>query len=182
MEASKKIGFPLIVKHNCGGRGAGVRHFANSESLQDYLYSEAYEVPIDGINLVQQFIESNDGYITRLEFINKKFIYAVRINTENGFNLCPADSCSLEGMFCATSTPQEKFTIVNDFDHPIIKLYEQFLQLNNIDVAGIEFIRDQNGDLYTYDVNSNTNYNSKAEKISGLSAHNALAKFITSII
>lgn len=181
LKAANKLGFPLITKHNCGGRGSGVRKFTNLEMLKDYLYSEGYEEPIDGINLVQQFIESADKYITRLEFINKKFVYAIRINNEEDFNLCPADSCSIEGSFCATSELENKFRIINNFNHSIIKHYEEFLRSHEIDIAGIEFIMDKNGDLYTYDVNANTNYNSKAEKVAGLSAHNALAEFILAL-
>ena len=39
-----------------------------------------------------------------------------------------------------------------------------FLTANEIEIAGIEFIRDESGTLFTYDVNTNTNYNARAEK------------------
>ena len=178
--AANKLGFPLITKHNCGGKGSGVRKFNNIKNLEAYLYSADYEEPIDGINLVQEFIESEDNYITRLEFIGKKFIYAVRINNEDGFNLCPADSCFIEGKFCANSASKNKFKIINDFYHPIVNNYEKFLRNHNIDIAGIEFIQDKNDNIYTYDINANSNYNIEAENSSGLSAHKALAEFILS--
>lgn len=34
-------------------------------------------------------------------------------------------------------------------------------------MAGIEFIRNKNGEIFTYDVNTNTNYNADAEKAAG---------------
>lgn len=37
------------------------------------------------------------------------------------------------------------------------------LKGNDIQIAGIEFIEDEGGNLYTYDINANTNYNSEAE-------------------
>ena len=49
------------------------------------------------------------------------------------------------------------------FDNPVIAGYERFLAANGIEIAGIEFIADQNGEIYTYDVNTNTNYNAQAE-------------------
>ena len=179
--AAKKLGFPLLTKHNCGGRGAGVRKFDHLEGLQDYLKGNEYEEPVDGINLVQEYISSPEKCIIRLEFINKKFVYAVRISTADSFNLCPADSCSIEGSFCATSAPEEKFKILQNFAHPLIPQCESFLKFHNMDVAGIEFITDANGKSYVYDINANTNYNTKAETQAGISAHDTLAKFIAKL-
>jgi hypothetical protein len=52
---------------------------------------------------------------------------------------------------------------VRDFDHPLIPRWQAFLAENDIAVAGIEFIVDENGRSFTYDVNTNTNYNPDAE-------------------
>ena len=42
----------------------------------------------------------------------------------------------------------------------------------------IEFVKDRNGQLYTYDINTNTNYNSVAENLSNLKSMGALANFL----
>jgi len=53
-----------------------------------------------------------------------------------------------------------------------------FLAENDIQVAGIEFIRNgQDREIYTYDVNTNTNYNSEAEDIAGQYGILELAKY-----
>jgi hypothetical protein len=52
------------------------------------------------------------------------------------------------------------------------------LKDSGIDVAGIEFISDFNGDVYTYDVNTNTNYNSDAESKAEKYGMLELAKFL----
>ena len=49
---------------------------------------------------------------------------------------------------------------------------------NGINVAGIEFIQDEDGTLYTYDINTNTNYNSDAEAEAGQYGMLELAKFL----
>ena len=46
---------------------------------------------------------------------------------------------------------------------------------NGIEVTGIEFIRDAQGRIYTYDVNTNTNYNTRAEARLGVSGMGRLA-------
>ena len=49
------------------------------------------------------------------------------------------------------------------FADPIVERYQRFLAANGIGIAGIEFIADAQGRQYTYDVNTNTNYNGAAE-------------------
>jgi hypothetical protein len=70
------------------------------------------------------------------------------------------------------------FTIVDSVDDGLKARYEAFLAANGIEVAGIEFIRDSAGAVYTYDVNTNTNYNPDAETRAGRSAMTALARFL----
>ena len=49
---------------------------------------------------------------------------------------------------------------------------------NHIEIAGIEFLEANNGQLYTYDINTNTNYNSVAENLSDLSGMKTIADFL----
>lgn len=173
LKAAKRLQEPsFITKHNRAGKGLGVQLFHSFEGLESYVYGNTFEEPVDGITLIQQYIQAPEPYITRCEFIDGKFQYAVKVDTSEGFELCPADACQIENLFCpvgeteSTST-QPKFQIIQDFNEPIIEKYEQFLKDNAIKVAGIEFIRDSNNEIYTYDVNTNTNYNADAEKVAG---------------
>ncbi|WP_258806585.1 RimK family alpha-L-glutamate ligase [Pseudidiomarina sp. CB1] len=157
--------WPLILKPNRGGKGLGVQRFDDLASLESYLNSPSLEEPLDGTWLLQEYIQPREPYITRAEFIGRKFLYTVQVNTEDGFELCPADSCSIEDQFCPTDQKSEKFNITQRFDeHPIIGKLEGFLNDNAIDVAGIEFIENADGELFVYDVNTNTNYNQAAEQ------------------
>jgi hypothetical protein len=60
-----------------------------------------------------------------------------------------------------------------------VRRYEAFLQTNDIDVAGIEFIVDADGTPFTYDVNTNTNYNAQAEARTGHNAMAAIARHLS---
>jgi hypothetical protein len=64
------------------------------------------------------------------------------------------------------------------FYDPILEKYERFLLANDIHVAGIEFIRNQNGVIFKYDVNTNTNYNSEAEARAGKFGMLEVSKFL----
>ena len=64
----------------------------------------------------------------------------------------------------------------------MIAAYERFLADNQVEVAGIEFIRDGAGEIFTYDINTNTNYNAEAEKKAGvtLTGMRAIAQLLVS--
>lgn len=180
MNAAETLGMtPFITKHNRAGKGLGVQLFHSIEALREYVYGPQFEDSVDGITLIQQYIEAPQPFITRCEFIGGKFVYAVRVDTSEGFELCPADACSIEDQFCPVGeTPPAKFEIVEGFTHPMIAQLETFLATNDIAVAGIEIIEDRDGNVYAYDVNTNTNYNSDAEAKAGTYGMLELATFL----
>ena len=71
-----------------------------------------------------------------------------------------------------------KFEVVENVFPELIEKFEAFLAGSGIDVAGIEFVVDENGVPYTYDVNTNTNYNADAENVHGTFGMLELAKFL----
>jgi hypothetical protein len=73
---------------------------------------------------------------------------------------------------------ESKFKIIDRLPEDQIERYTHFLNAQNIDVAALEFIIDEKGDVYTYDVNTNTNYNEDAEKEAGQFAMLELAKYL----
>ncbi|MCA0984190.1 alpha-L-glutamate ligase [Halobacillus yeomjeoni] len=174
----------FITKHNRAGKGQGVQLFHSIEALKGYVEGDGFEEPVDGITLIQQYIKSPEPYIIRHEFVGGKFLYGVKVDTSEGFELCPADACSIEDMFCPTDGEQQKskakFEILQDYHPPFIDQYERFLEENDIQVAGIEAIQDEDGNVYAYDVNTNTNYNSDAETEADIYGMLELAKYLGS--
>ena len=169
----------MILKPNRGGKGLGVRLFHTVDALADYLASQDYDPPIDGLHLLQQYVRAPIPMITRAEFVGGKFMYAVEVDTSEGFELCPADVCAIGDAFCpAGDEPRPTFTIIDDIEAGLKHRYEAFLAHNGIEVAGIEFIIDTAGTGYTYDVNTNTNYNPDAEARAGRSGMITLARFL----
>jgi hypothetical protein len=168
LEAARALEGPFITKHNRAGKGLGVQLFRSHDALRAYVEGPDFEVPVDGVTLVQQYIQAPEPFITRVEFVGGRLLYAVRVDTSLGFELCPADACQTGDAFCPTAAPPApRFRILPGFDHPIVERYERFLSANGIGIAGIEFIVDAAGELYTYDVNTNTNYNAAAESEAG---------------
>ncbi|SVB33878.1 uncharacterized protein METZ01_LOCUS186732 [marine metagenome] len=180
LDGANEIGFPLITKHNRAGKGLGVYRFENLSELANHLESEMFEDSPDGITLIQEYINAPSNTITRMEFIGGKFLYAVEVDTTQGFKLCPADDCSVD-----TVSPKgdfSKFKVLNNFSLPNMDDYESFLATNSIGVAGIEIIIDSNNVAWTYDVNTNTNYNAEAEHAANQSAPQSLVKYLQSLV
>jgi hypothetical protein len=178
LSAADHFAKPFITKHNRAGRGLGVKLFQNKAELEKYVMGSQFEDSIDGITILQEFIEADPKVVTRVEFIGSKFFYAVQVDASDSFELCPADACNVEEQFCPTNPDGNKFMIVKNYQNPLIEKYEKFLKANNIEVAGIEYMLDKSGTMFTYDVNTNTNYNSIAEKKAGLSGMLKIAEFI----
>jgi len=177
-EKSKNFNKPFITKHNRGGRGLGVKYFENTTELEKYVNDKNFEDSIDGITLLQEYIDSDPKVITRAEFVKGKFLYAVQVDATDGFELCPADACNVEEKFCPTNPDGNKFMIVKDYKNSEINKYEDLLKSNGIEIAGIEYIKSKDGTHYTYDINTNTNYNSIAERESNLKGMDSIATFL----
>ena len=84
---------PVILKPNRGGKGLGVQLFHDPASLAAHVAGGTYEVPVDGLMLLQEYVRSPEPIITRSEFVGGRFLYAVEVDTTGGFELCPADAC-----------------------------------------------------------------------------------------
>ena len=183
VRAAEELGAAsFIIKHNRAGKGQGVQLLHSIEALQDYLDGPGFDEPVDGITLIQQYIQAPTPHIIRHEFIGGKFFYAVKVDTSNGFELCPADACSVQDLFCPTDAeqdgPKAKFEVLTDYHPDFIEQYETFLRANSVQVAGIEAIQDAAGRVYAYDVNTNTNYNSDAEAAAGHFGMLQLAQYL----
>src|SRR4051812_18947126 len=186
VEAARKMSGPFITKHNRAGKGLGVKLFQDLAGLERHVASAEFEDSVDGITLIQEYIRAPEPFITRVEFVGGEFLYAVKVDTSLGFELCPADVCQVGDAFCPVGeqpsvaeqaspvSPAPRFRIVNDFKSPLIEKYKRFLAENGITVAGIEFIENERGEVFTYDVNTNTNYNAQAEAEAGLSGMRAI--------
>ena len=176
---------PFITKHNRAGKGLGVKLFNNKKELDSYVSSKNFECSIDGITLLQEYIEAKPKVINRVEFVNSKFLYTVEVDASEGFELCPAcpedQTEEIDTQVFGENCPTigNKFRIIKNYKRSsLIEKYEKFISQNGIEIAGIEYIKDNKGEIFTYDVNTNTNYNSVAEKDSKIKGMKSIADFL----
>jgi hypothetical protein len=185
-EAARKLAPPFITKHNQGGKGLGVQLYRTHEALEAALDAGAYDSSPDNINLLQEYIEPPEPFITRVEIVDGVFQYAIRSSTEAGFLLCPADACTIDDAFCpvgeeadtdgADGDPRFQLATEITADDPLVRSYMALMKAHRIDVAGIEFVTDAQGRRYTYDINGTTNFNSGVEARHGKDGMGAIAE------
>ncbi|MCB9677934.1 MAG: alpha-L-glutamate ligase [Alphaproteobacteria bacterium] len=177
--AARTLALPFITKHNQGGKGLGVQLFRDLDAFDAHVDAPGFEDGIDGVTLLQQYIPPAGGYITRVEIVDGVFQYAIRSSTAGGFELCPADACAIDDAYCpvgesATFALRPEITA----DDPLVRSYVRLMRDEQLDLAGIEFVEDAEGQRYTYDINGTTNYNGTVEAEHGLSGMDALAALV----
>jgi hypothetical protein len=166
--ASARLDYPLIVKPNVGGSGAGVRLFQTSEELREAAGSENAERGGDGLLLLQEYHAPRDGVITRVETLDGGYLYGIRIHLgdEGGFDLCPADVCrttdgaSLTSSACPVESQKNSLS-VEAFTPPaeVIGTVENIALTSRLDAGGIEYLESaRDGRRYFYDVNALSNF------------------------
>lgn len=181
--ASQKLTAPFITKHNQGGKGLGIQLYRSHEAFAEAIESGALEDDPGGVFLLQQYIEPPEPFITRVEIVGGEFQYAIASSTTEGFQLCPAQACQLDDQFCPvgeSSDAPSKFRLREDVtaDDEIVGQLVGLMRDYDIDVAGIEFVEDADGNRYVYDINTTTNYNSGVEARHDLSGMRAQARLV----
>jgi biotin carboxylase len=189
LDAAKQLQFPIAVKPNIGGAGAGVVRFNSIASLEEAVENNAIDLGIDQTALVQEFIPLRGGHINRVETLNGKFLYAIRVFTSGeSFNLCPAEICAVPeqpqaiGEACVV-TAQKKGLKVEAFTPPaeVIAAVERIVAEAKIDVGGIEYmVDDRNGDILYYDINALSNFIADAPNVIGFDPFQNLVDFLES--
>jgi biotin carboxylase len=172
LAAAAAVGPPVVVKPNRGGKGLGVTRFDSVDELATAL--PALDEPVDGVLLVQEYVEPARPRITRAEIVGGEVVYAITADTERGgFQLCPADACAVDG------TPASLFALRTEpLPAGLAAAYEAFAAWHSLEVAGFEFLETADGRAVTYDVNTNTNYNPDVEAVAPRSAARAVAGYL----
>jgi hypothetical protein len=164
VEAAADLRFPVLVKPNIGGSGAGIVSFTAYDDL-----AAAELVPgLDGTLLVQEQLPAEGEAIVRVEILDGQLLYAIRILLAPGsFNLCPADYCELPGIADGVSgrgLPIERYEAPDE----LVDDAKRIVSAAGLDVGGVEYVVDaRDGQAYFYDVNALSNFVANAPELLG---------------
>jgi len=184
--AAEGLRYPVVVKPNVGGSGAGIVRFNSKQELQAAIDGGTLHLGFDHIGLVQEFIPARGGHITRVETLAGKYLYAIKVHlTGETFDLCPADICQTargESLANACVIEGAKAGLkVEGYTPPaeVIDAVERIVRAARIDVGGIEYVTDdRDGQIYYYDVNALSNFVADAIRVIGFNPTVNLADFL----
>ena len=175
-KAARGLRYPVLVKANIGGSGAGIVRYDTPEALEQAVALGTVSLGVDGTALVQESAPLRDGHITRVETIGGEYLYAINVFPAVGsFDLCPADACQtttgveLVRGACAIDAPKTGLRVEGTTPSAeVIAQVEAIARAAKLDIGGIEFlVDDRDGEVYFYDVNALSNFVADAPNVVG---------------
>lgn len=176
VEAARGLRFPVLVKANVGGSGAGITRYDTPRALAEAVADGTLVLGVDGTALVQEAAPLRDGHITRVETLGGRFLYAIDVHpAKDSFDLCPADACrtvagdALVRSACAVDAAATGLRV--EASRPpaeVIRETERIARAARLDVGGIEYlVDDRDGRHYYYDINALSNFVADAPRVIG---------------
>jgi hypothetical protein len=187
VEASEGLRFPVVVKANIGGSGAGIVKYDSREALADAVTAGQVDLGIDSTALVQEFTPARDGAVHRIEVVGGRVIYGIRIfSDEERFNLCPADVCQTTGgvelsrAACPVDAPKNGMRVEAYVTPPdVVEEVERIFAASAIDVGGVEFhVDDRDGSRRYYDINALSNFVAEGPTVVGFDPYVKLVEYL----
>ena len=171
-----EIGYPVMVKVNVGGSGTGMIRYDTPEELEAAVADKLTPVGVDGVALIQEYVQARDARVIRCEVLDGKLLYALALDGAGStFDLCPADVCMVD-----------KPTItISEFKPPaeMTRAVERVAAMSGLDVGGIEYmIDDRDGRAKFYDLNAMSNFVAKPLEVLGWDPHDKLIDYMLGLI
>ncbi|MEA3038013.1 MAG: hypothetical protein QOE79_526 [Sphingomonadales bacterium] len=174
LAAAAEMRFPLMVKANIGGSGAGIVRYADAGELERSIGEGSVPGSVDSVLLVQDYVPARGGVITRVETLGGRFLYAIEVESGGDiFDLCPADAClaqpgrSAVRMTSARPAPA------------IVAAAEEIARAAGVEVGGVEYlIDDRDGAARFYDINALSNFVARPLDVLGWDPHDRLVDFL----
>jgi hypothetical protein len=176
LAASEGLRWPIVVKPNIGGSGAGVKRFDSADGLAKAADENTLVFGIDSTALVQEFIPARDAHIVRVEVLNGRYLYAIKVHiTGETFDLCPADICrttdgvDLNRGACAIDAPKSGISVEGyEPSAEVIADVERIMREAGIELGGVEYMTDdRDGQRLYYDINALSNFVADGPRVIG---------------
>jgi len=167
-----EVGYPVMVKVNVGGSGAGMIRYDTPEELEAAVADKLTPVGVDGVALIQEYVPARDARVIRCEVLDGKLLYALALDGAGStFDLCPADVCMVDKPTITISEFQPSADMV--------RAVERVARMSGLDVGGIEYmVDDRDGRAKFYDLNAMSNFVAKPLEVLGWDPHDRLIDYL----
>jgi glutathione synthase/RimK-type ligase-like ATP-grasp enzyme len=177
-EAAEGMAYPLLVKANIGGSGAGIVRYSSTDELRASIADGSVPRSVDQVLLVQDYVPARGGTILRIETLGGRFLYAIEIESGgDSFDLCPADACVAQPGRAAI-----RMTAVTP-SAEIVEAAQRIARAAGLDLGGVEVvIDDRDGIPRFYDINAMSNYVADPLNVLGWDPHDRLIDYLEALI
>ena len=178
--AAAGLTYPVLVKPNVGGSGAGIISFDSTDELRIGADNGKLEFGPDHTALVQEHLPAEGDAIIRVEFLNGDYLYAIRLSlVPNSFNLCPADYCDLPGI-AVNALGYDVMVAGNTQPESVVEEAGRLLDATGARLGGVEYLIDsRTGKPSFYDINALSNFVADAPNLIGF---DPFVKLVDSIV
>jgi glutathione synthase/RimK-type ligase-like ATP-grasp enzyme len=178
LAAADGMAYPLLVKANIGGSGAGIVRYSSAEELRASVADGMVPRSVDQVLLVQDYVPPSGGTILRIETLGGNFLYAIEVESSGeSFDLCPADACVAQpgrraiGMKAVRPSAE------------LVEAAERIARATGLDLGGIELvIDDRDGTPRFYDINAMSNFVADPLNVLGWDPHERLIDFLEQLL
>ena len=176
--AARSMRFPLLVKANIGGSGAGITRYDSLDALEASVQEGSQPRSIDQVLLLQDYVPARGGTILRIETLGGDFLYALEVESGgDSFDLCPADACMAQ--------PGRSAVAMKAVEPPpgIVAAAEAIARTAGLDLGGVEVvIDDRDGTPRFYDINALSNFVANPLDVLGWDPHERLVDWVLQAI
>jgi hypothetical protein len=172
--AAEGMAFPLLVKANIGGSGAGIVRYSSLDELRGSVADATVPQSVDHVLLVQDYVPPRGGTILRIETLGGRFLYAIEVESggEN-FDLCPADACIAQ-----PGRKAVRMTAIMPSPE-LIDAAERIGRAAGLDLGSVEVvIDDRDGTPRFYDINAMSNFVADPLNVLGWDPHDRLIDYL----
>lgn len=177
-KAAEGLRFPVLVKADIGGSGAGIVRYDTAEDLARAARDRTAPAGINGVSLVQEYAPRAGGRIIRVETLAGRYLYALEVESSgDAFDLCPADVCLIR--------PGSAVMGMTRFEPPaeIIAAVEAIVAAGKVEVGSVEYLIDErDGSVRFYDINALSNFVAKPREVLGFDPHDNLVDWLVGVI
>ncbi len=175
--AAAQLRFPVMVKGDIGGSGAGMARYDMLEELAAFADEQGTPAGLNGVTLVQEYVPAEAGRVIRCETLGGRFLYAIALDGAGStFDLCPADVCMADRQEGGGPSIS-----ISPFEPPleIVRAVEAAAQAAHLDVGGIEYMVDErDGVARFYDLNALSNFVANPHAVLGYDPHEKLVDLL----
>ena len=175
--AAEALRFPVMVKGDIGGSGAGMARYDSLADLRAFAEENGTPSGLNGVTLVQEYVPAQDGRVIRCETLGGRFLYAIALDGAGStFDLCPADVCAAGRVQAGQPS-----IAISAFEPPseIVRQVEAAAAAAHLDVGGIEYMVDErDGVARFYDLNALSNFVARPLEVLGYDPHDQLVDML----